>query len=116
MKRKALFSLFLLVPAPSVGVLFGMVWFPGTALGQGVFLAAKVWILLLPAVWHFAVERGAPGRGAARPGGLRAGAWSGLAIGAVIVAAAFILGPRFIDVRAFRAAMAEVGLGSPAAY
>jgi hypothetical protein len=53
---KAAVALLLLVPVPSVGTWMGLVAAPGAA-GQAVFVASKIWIVMLPAVWWLFVER-----------------------------------------------------------
>lgn len=97
MKKSVLLSLLLLVPAPSIGVLFGLILMPGTATGQGVFIFFKLWILLLPALWFFFVEEGDFPRGKTEHGGFRMGLFTGLAISAFVIAAYLLLGNRMID-------------------
>ena len=48
---KAFCALVILVPAPSLGVLFGMFLFPDSALGKSLFLFTKIWVFILPAIW-----------------------------------------------------------------
>jgi len=45
-KKSSLLALLLLVPAPSIGVLAGMVIAPDRVLGKSVFFISKLWILL----------------------------------------------------------------------
>ena len=54
-RRRAILALALLVPAPAIGSLAAFVFAPGTGFGQSLYLAAKVWIALLPVVWLLAV-------------------------------------------------------------
>lgn len=112
---RALWALVLLAPVPSLGVVAAMVVAPGP-LGHGLFLAAKLWLLAFPAVWHLVVERGRPSWSPPRQGGLAAGLLSGIALAAVIAAAALAAGVRTLDATAMRAAAAAMGLGTPAAY
>ena len=116
MKRKAWISLLLLLPAPSIGVLFGMILLPGTPAGQGVFIFSKLWILLLPALWFCLVETGRMPRGKTAAGGFRAGVLSGLAISAAVVLAWLLLGRRLIDADLVRDMAAGIGLGRRAVY
>lgn len=59
--RSALLALALLVPAPSIGVLVALLG-PrdeagrASALGQAVWALSKIWILLLPVLWHRFVD------------------------------------------------------------
>jgi uncharacterized protein len=110
MRRNALISLLLLIPAPSVGVLFGMILFPGTAIGQGVFIFSKLWMLLLPAVWLLGIDRRFPTPGKTAPGGFRMGLASGLVISGFIAGAALLLSRHLIDGDFFKEMMGKVGL------
>ena len=105
----------LLTPIPSLGVVAAMVVAPGP-LGHGVFLAAKLWLLVFPTVWHLLVEKGRPSWSPPRRGGLPAGLLTGIAVAAVITASALAAGVRTLDASALRAAVAAMGLGTPAAY
>ncbi len=114
--RTALVALLLLVPAPSIGALFGMWWFPETTLGTAVYFGSKVWLAALPLVWMWLVDRERPSWSPPRRGGFGVGLGLGIAIAAVIVAAYFVVGTRWIDVESFRQAASENNLGSPANY
>ncbi len=109
-------SLLLMVPAPSVGVLFGMILQPGTALGQGVFLFSKVWILLLPAGWFFLVEKERFPRGRTQAGGYRTGLISGLALSAFVVSMFWAFGGKMIDRGVMRAMAGSIGLDRSMIY
>ncbi|MCK4563308.1 MAG: CPBP family intramembrane metalloprotease [Verrucomicrobia bacterium] len=115
-KRKAWISLLLLIPAPSIGVLFGMILFPDTSLGKGVFIFSKIWMLLLPALWFFFAEGGTFPRGLTRDGGFRMGLLTGIAISGFVVGAAWLLGRTLIDGEFFKETMANVGLDRRGVY
>ena len=114
-KPLALISLLLLIPAPSIGVLFGMIWYPETMLGRGVFILSKLWILTLPALWFLLVERERIPRGKTQPGGFRMGWISGLAISAFVIGAA-LWGRKWIDGDFFMQMMATIGLDDRSLY
>ncbi|MDH3981754.1 MAG: CPBP family intramembrane metalloprotease [Kiritimatiellaceae bacterium] len=116
MKQKALISLLLLIPAPSVGVLFGMILFPDTTIGQGVFICSKIWMIALPALWFFLIEGGLPSLGKTKPGGFVVGLLSGLVISAFVVGAALLLSRQMIDGEFFKEMMAKVGLDRKGLY
>jgi hypothetical protein len=115
-RRRAILSLLLLVPAPSIGVLFGMILFPNTAPGVGVFLLSKVWLFCLPAFWYLRVERQAPSLSPPRRGGFGPGIVSGLLLSALIGILYAGLGDRLIDGAWFRERIHATGLGTPGAY
>ncbi|NNJ70234.1 MAG: CPBP family intramembrane metalloprotease [Kiritimatiellales bacterium] len=110
MKRKAFISLLLLIPAPSIGVLFGMVWMPGTLIGNSIYLFCKAWILFLPALWFFYAEGGRFSRPRTLPGGLRMGLLTGLAASVAIGALYLMFGERLIDPATVRELAAGIKL------
>jgi membrane protease YdiL (CAAX protease family) len=57
-RAAAAWALLLLVPAPSLAVAAAMYWWPGTLLGKGLFVAAKLWLVLLPVLWWRREKRG----------------------------------------------------------
>jgi membrane protease YdiL (CAAX protease family) len=104
------------VPVPTLGVLAGMLPWPGAPSGAALFLAAKVWILLFPALWHLLVDRQPPGFSPMRRGGIGAGIVSGLVLSAVVVGAYRFLGDRLIDRGQVLDRMTGMGLTDPAVY
>jgi len=114
-RQRALCALALLAPVPSLGVVAAMVVAPGP-LGHGLFLTAKLWLLVFPTLWHLLVEKGRPSWSPPRRGGLLTGLLSGIAVAAVIAAAALAAGVHTLDASDLRAAVAAMGLGTPAAY
>ena len=105
------FWLSALVPAPSLGVLFGMILFPDTTLGKAVFAATKIWMTALPFVW-WRLNRGCEKPwGKCGKSGIAASLAAGVAIFAVIVGAYALLGDIFIDKEFFAGKMREAGLG-----
>jgi uncharacterized protein len=56
-QRRAWVALLLLLPVPSLGTAASMWWWPGTPWGQGVFMAAKIWIVALPVFWLLRIEK-----------------------------------------------------------
>ena len=114
-RRRALLALLLLVPVPSVGTLMAMVLMPGPV-GQTIFAAGKIWLLIFPVAWWLLVEKGRLSWSRPRRGGLLVGAALGAAVGAVIVAAYWGIGLRLIDREVMRSSMIEIGLGEPLVY
>ena len=115
-KRSPLFSLLLILPAPSIGVLFGMVLMPGSPMGQGLFFLSKVWIFLLPAVWFFAIEHRRLPRNKTAKGGFRMGWITGLVISAFILLMYRLLGQRLIDHELVHDMAQQIGLSNPTRY
>lgn len=118
----ALLALILLVPVPTLGVLASMV-FPstqGTPLGQGLYLAAKIWLVAFPLMWRLLVERQrlslSPLKPDERRSGLRAGLITGMIIAAAILAGHWFVGRHVIDSIALRSAAAENDIGDPTRY
>jgi hypothetical protein len=113
--RRALVALFLLAPVPSLGVIAAMVVAPGPV-GQTVFIAAKIWLLVFPAAWYLIVENGRPSWSPPRRGGLATGTLSGAVLALVIVAGAVLVGAHRMDVSLLNSKVAEMGLASPLPY
>ena len=112
-RRQALISLALLLPVPSLGVLAGTTWWPGTPLGQALFVAAKVWVFALPLVWHLFVERQRVSLSPLRAGGLRVALTTGALIGLVVVGGYVAFGRALIPADALRETVRKFGLDSP---
>ncbi len=115
-KTKALLSLMLLVPAPSLGVLAGMVFWPEAAAGKTVFAVSKVWLFALPVVWYLLVEKGRFSLSPARRGGFGFGILSGLVISSMILTAYWLLAGTFLDKAVLVEKMQEIGLDDPVLY
>jgi membrane protease YdiL (CAAX protease family) len=114
-RTKALLALVLLVPIPSLGTYLGMVGLAGQGLGQALFLASKVWILLLPLVWQLVVKREALSW--SKPhGGFLTGGLLGAGISLVILACYHFLGSRLLEPAQFQKMAANVGLGEVRIY
>lgn len=115
-KTKAILSLVLLVPLPSIGVLAAMVFFPDTALGKGIFALSKVGLLAFPVLWYLVADKGRLSLSPPRKGGFGVGVFSGVLLSGVILAAYFLLGDFFLDKGMFLEKMRAIGLASLVAY
>lgn len=111
----ALLALALLAPVPTIGVMTAMFAAPGTV-GKAVFVVAKLWIVVFPAAWYLAVEKGRPSWSTPRDGGLGIGAATGLVMAAaILIAYVVVLGDR-IDPLLLRTTAEEVDLARPGVY
>lgn len=109
-RARSLVALALLVPAPTIGVLMAMHFAPGPN-GQAVYGLSKVWILLLPLLWLWCVERRRPEVSSPMNArGLPTGIGLGLAIGAIIVGAYLFVGSQWVDAEAVRSLAEQNGL------
>jgi uncharacterized protein len=117
-KQQAIIALALLVPVPTIGVYFGM-WdksTAGSALGDAIYLAGKVWLVFLPLAWLLLVQRGRLSWSPPRLGGFAFGICSGLIISLIILIAWLLMGDALIDRETVRDAAAQAGLDSTARY
>lgn len=107
-----LLALLLLVPLPSLGTAAAMVFEAtrGTLFGQGVYMAGKLGLLVIPLIWFLKVEGGTLRVPHWDGKGLGLGLVSGLVISAVIFGAYTLLGPRLIDPEMVRETAAASGL------
>jgi membrane protease YdiL (CAAX protease family) len=114
---RATLALLLLLPVPTIGTAAASFWSPGTALGQGLFIACKLWVLVLPVVWRVAVEKRPLSWSPPRRGGFLPATLVGLAIAGVI--ALVYLSARWfgwIDPEQVAARAEQTGLNKPAVY
>lgn len=116
--KRALLALVLLVPAPSLGAGAAMLLpaTAGTPLGQGIYFAGKIWLVLLPAVWWLWVDRGRVSWSPPRKGGFGVGVVLGVVISVAIIAAYLLLGRQVIDPNQVRDAAAQSGIDEPWRY
>jgi membrane protease YdiL (CAAX protease family) len=115
---RAWLALLLLVPVPSIAVIVAM-YLPataGTPLGQAVYMAGKVWLVALPAIWWLWVERGRVSWSPMRAGGLGVGAALGVVIAGAIVGAYWLFGRAMIDPQQVRDAAKASGIDQPGRY
>jgi len=116
-KLLALAALLLLLPMPSLGDWFAMIFEPtrGTPVGWAIYCFSKAWVIALPLVWLLFVERGRVSLSPARRGGLAMGVIIGIVMAIAIIAAYFLAGT-LIDFDAMRHANTANGLTSPLRY
>lgn len=115
-RNKALVALLLLVPAPSLGALLGMVVFPDSLAGVLLFGASKLWLFALPVCWHRLVDRAPFSLSPPRRGGFVPGILVGVAISALILGAYRILGGALIDRDFLVTRLTAIGLGTRGRY
>lgn len=108
--------LVLLLPAPTVGALAALWWWPETPLGQGIYAAMKVWLLALPLTWHVLVERKPIRINKPEWPGLAMGVTTGLIIAGVIFGGYHFIGRHWIDAEAMRQAAAARGFDAVGLY
>ena len=114
-RQRSLLALVLLAPVPTLGIAAALIFWPG-AVGRTVFTAAKIWLLVLPVVWHLSVDKARLSWSPPRNGGLGVGLLIGLCTAAVIVAACWLIAIPLVDPAALRVEVSEMGLASPLAY
>ena len=114
-RRRALIALALLAPVPSLGTAAAMILVPGPV-GQALFMAAKIWLLVFPAFWYLVVERGRLSWSPPIDGGMGVGLLTGLVAGAVIGLAALFFGIFDMDMGQLAGEVDEMGLATPRAY
>ncbi len=114
--KKSILALLLLMPAPTIGVLAGMYWFPNSKLGSAIFIGSKIWLFLFPLVWLKLVDQKKISLSPARKGGFVMGAITGLAISIFILVLYKTVGSSLIDKEFLVEKMTEIGLNSLPVY
>lgn len=112
-RHRALWALLLLIPAPTVGVLFWMWISPGD---YTMWVVSKLWLFGLPAAWWLWIDRGKPTWSPMRQGGVLPGVVTGIAIMLIIAGSYVLIGQRWIDVAATRQGLIDKKLGSLPLY
>lgn len=114
-KRSSLLALLLLVPAPSIGILVGMVIAPNL-FGRVIFFISKIWLLLLPLFWHVFVDKQKLSLSKPTNGGFAVAAFLGIIISFIILAAYFTMGRYLIEPQAVKDMAANIGLDDPRTF
>ncbi len=114
--HRAVLALALLLPAPSLGVAFGMIWFPDTALGATVFALSKLWVFALPVTWLIMVDKKPLSWSPPKLGGFGIAALLGVGMSAAIILVYAVIPDETLNADRLRTAVLAVGLGSPGKY
>lgn len=114
-RKFALIALLLFVPASSIGVTIALFIAPG-AIGNGVFTAVKIWIVILPLLWTWKTNPTALRLPPFKQREIIAGISLGLLMFGAIMATYLLLGKQWIDLRDIRAKATEVGITSLGVY
>ena len=114
-KRTSFIALLLLVPAPSIGVLTGMIIAPNL-FGRTIFFISKIWILLLPLFWHLFIDKQKLSLSTPAKGGFAIAALLGIVISIMILALYFTIGRYLIDPKMIKDMAAKIGLDNPQTY
>ncbi|MDB9527090.1 type II CAAX endopeptidase family protein [Oscillatoria sp. CS-180] len=113
-RLKAATALLVLTTAASVGILT-RTYLQGQG-GQVVFVATRVWILMLPLLWHWRVDRERISLALPSQTELISGTLLGLVMFAVILGSYFGIGQTIIDPEIVRARVQAIGLLRPSFY
>ncbi|HSH04477.1 MAG TPA: CPBP family intramembrane glutamic endopeptidase [Anaerolineae bacterium] len=114
--HKALLTLGLTLPIPSLGVLAGFILWPDTTLGQTIYAFGKLWLLGWPLSWLWFVDKYRPQWHWPTKEMTLVGIGLGLAINAVILGGYWLLGPYLLDTTAIATMAAEAGLNNLTRY
>lgn len=114
-RSNAALALLFLVPAPSLGILAVLVFWPGS-FGQFMFSIAKIWLVLFPGIWYLLVEKGSFSLSPMRKGGLGRGLLIGLGMAVLVLSSAHFFGIGNINPAEIRARVRDMGIGTPGRY
>ncbi len=114
-RKRAIYALLLITPAPSLGAAALFHLAPGTTIGYVAYAIGKIWLYTLPLFWHFVVDRGKPSWSKPRGGGLGIGLGLGVLISAGIWGT-FVLIESWIDPAVVHDLVSKNGLREPLRY
>ena len=114
-KIKARQALLLLVPAASIGVAMTTYISPGT-IGKFCFTLTKIWLVVFPILWRLAIEKKAIRLPKITTKEINYGIVLGLIMSAIIFAAYWFFGRRYLDIEQVRASAIEVGITQANVY
>ncbi len=114
-RQRAIVALLLLVPVPSFGTWMAMVQAEGPV-GQTIFFAAKLWVLVLPVAWLVLIDKRRPAIPLPRRDGKVAAIVSGSLIFLAIANGYWYLGRSWIDAQFMRDKAHEIGLSTSVLY
>lgn len=115
-KKSSWIALVLLIPAPTLGVVAGMILWPDASLGKIVFSFSKFWIFFLPLVWRIFVDKKPLSLSRPACGGFAVAAGLGILISLIIVGFYLTLGRMLIDPQMLRDMAAKIGLNKLPVY
>jgi len=101
--------------APSLSIFYGLVLSEDESHTQAFFMACKAWIMIVPTLWLFLIDRNEVSRSLPDKEGLRMGVVTGLGMSAFIVVTWFVLGDS-IDTSSMIAELGPTGLVDKQTY
>ncbi|MAE60635.1 MAG: CPBP family intramembrane metalloprotease [Planctomycetaceae bacterium] len=114
-RLRALLVLLLIVPAPTIGVIAGLIVNDGP-MGRIIWGVSKAWLFGLPILWHVYVDRERPTWPQFRRDGLAVGASLGIAISIMIIGAYLLIGQNWIDQAVVSKKAEDLGLNRVVLY
>lgn len=112
---KAQQALFLLVPAASIGVVMATYIAPGI-IGQAFFTLTKIWLVALPIYWRFIFEKKAIKLPKINLKQVNFGLILGLIMSAIIIAAYWFIGLKYLNITEIRTQATTVGITKVSIY
>ena len=115
-KKSSLLALLLLVPAPSIGVLAGMIIAPNHLSGKLIFSICKFWILLVPIFWLVVIDKQKLSWSKPSHGGFGIAAAIGVLISVIIFVLYLTAGKFLIEPKVVKDMAVTIGLARPYVY
>ena len=114
-RRRAWLAVLAVAPAASMAAIAGLVLGEGQ-LGAALWLCSKIWLIVVPLVWHLKVDGGRLSLSPPRHGGLGVGVGLGLVAAGAVLGAWMGVGRGWIEPAVIQASLADTGLLKPAVY
>lgn len=113
--NKAQQALLLLVPAASIGVAMATYISPGI-IGQAFFTLTKIWLVAFPLFWRFTIEKKAIKLPKTTIKEINFGLILGLIMSAIIIAAYWFIGLKYLNITEVRDRATAVGITRVSIY
>ncbi len=117
-RRKAWLALWLILPAPLIGIIASLYLPPVGELqvGQAVWFIMKVWLILMPVLWILYIEQKRLSFSKTNRQGIIAGCFWAIPVGGIILGVYGLFGNALIDDQGIKGQIEQLGLANPVTF
>ena len=114
-RKSAIIALSIMVPIPTISVIFSMNLTQGI-LGNIIWFLSKLMLVAIPLIWCMKVDKYRPDFGIKNLHGLKMGVYTGIGMSLVVYLAWLILGRSYLDYSEIKGVFLSTGLTNPGVY